>query len=267
MVQAKIIAAALAACLVDSANANACKPRSSLSTESQTILSTVSSAAPSIATETSTMTETFTTAETSTPAVTTTSQFLELSSTTSDLSTTTSAVPVNLVCGQHGTCSPGSNDGCRSRIAGGSVLYLGECQDLCRADPDCKSILYNNQGGQCFLNLKIAQDSGFYSISDPNFVWYDNACDIEKREPDPICGASGECNDSICLPMAQSGFYTAKTCGDLCDTDPYCGSFIFFPFSESCYFLEKSLFKSGFYERETSQGLWFDRACNVQATD
>jgi len=262
MVGVKIIAVALAACLVEGANANACKPRSSLSTDSH-ILSTVSSAASSIATETSAIVDTSTTAETSTVAITTTSQSLEPSSTMSEVSTTTAAAPANNVCGQHGTCSPGSS-GCRSRSAGGDTLYLGECQDICRADPNCKSILYNNKEGNCFLNTNIAQDSGFYTISSTMFEWWDNACDIEKREPDPICGAHGDCNQSKCFPMAVSGFYTAETCQQSCASDPNCGSFAYFPSFEGCYTLEKSLFKSGFYEQPTSEGLWFDRACQVQ---
>ncbi|CAG7554602.1 unnamed protein product [Fusarium equiseti] len=262
MVRAKIFAAALATCLVQGANASACKPRSSLSTESQ-ILSTVSSVASSIATETSTIVDTSTTAETSTFAITTTSQPLRPSSTMSEASTTTTAAaPVNNVCGQHGTCSPGSS-GCRSRSAGGSALYLGECQDMCRADPNCKSILYNNKEGQCFLNTNIAQDSGFYTISSTMFEWWDNACDIEKRQPDPICGAHGDCNQSKCFPMAVSGFHTAETCQQSCASDLNCESFVYFPSSEGCYTLERSLFKSGFYEQPTSDGLWFDRACQV----
>ncbi|KAG8670675.1 hypothetical protein FPOAC2_07476 [Fusarium poae] len=266
MVQAKIITVALAACFFESVYAGACKPRSSLSTEGQPISSTVASGASSIATETSTMAETFTTAETSTLAITTTSQFLEPSSTTSDSSTTTTAAPADPVCGQHGTCSPAS-DGCRSRIASNSALYLGECQDICRADANCKSIIYDTQNGNCFLNANIAQDSGFYQQSSPRVEWYDNACDIEKREPDPICGAYGECNQSKCQPMAVSGFYTAETCQQSCASDPNCGSFIFFPSFQGCYTLEKSLFKSGFYEKQTSIGLWFDRACNVQVAE
>ncbi|KAL6912421.1 hypothetical protein FSST1_010181 [Fusarium sambucinum] len=261
MVRAKIIAAALAAYLVESANAGACKPRSSMSTESQSILSTVSSAATSIATEASTITDTSTTDETSI-AITTTSQFAEPSSTTSEASTTSAAAPADPVCGQHGTCSP-SSDGCRSRIASNSALYLGECQDRCHADANCKSILYDNVNGNCFLNSNIAQDSGFYQVSSPQFEWYDNTCNIEKREPDPVCGAYGDCNQSKYQPMAQSGFYTAATCGQLCASDPSCGSFAYFPSFQGCYFLDKSLFKSGFYEKQTSIGMWFDRDCQV----
>ncbi|KAH6964780.1 hypothetical protein EDB82DRAFT_450774, partial [Fusarium venenatum] len=264
MVQAKIIAAALAACLVESANAGACKPRSSLSTESQSILSTVSSAASSIATETSTIADTSTIAETSTIALTTTSQIPESSSTTSEASTTTAAAPVDPVCGKHGTCNPNGINGCGSRSARGQGYYLGECQDLCRADPDCKAILYNTQGGQCFLSFNTAQDSEFYEVSDPTIVWYDDVCDIEKREPDPICSAYGDCNQSLCQLMAVSGSYTAETCQRSCASDPNCESFVYFPAFEGCYTLEKSLFKSGFFQKQTSGGLWFDRACNVQ---
>ncbi|KAM0550324.1 hypothetical protein ACHAPJ_008995 [Fusarium lateritium] len=265
MVQAKIIVAALSACLIDIANAGACKPRSSLSIESQQTSSTVSSAAP---TETSTIAETSTTveAETSTVAVTTTSQFLETTSTTSASTTTSSVAQKESVCGQHGTCNP-SSDGCRSRYGGNQVFYLGECQDLCRSDDNCKSILYNSQYGQCFLNQNIAQDSGFYEISAQEFVWYDNACDIEKPEPDPICGVRGDCNQSRCNPTPQQGSFTTKSCQDACAASENCGSFVFFPGFNGCFFLAESLFKSGFYENDSAEGYWYDRACSIEEGD
>ncbi|KAK6697824.1 hypothetical protein SNK05_010674 [Fusarium graminearum] len=260
MVRAKILATVLAACLVNSVNAGACKPRSSFVTESQPTLSTISSATLSIATETSIIAETYTSTETSILAVTTTSQFPELSSTTA------SAAPVAPVCGQYGTCSP-SSDGCRSRIAGSSPLYLGECQDLCRADANCKSIIYNTRQGDCFLISNVAQDAGFYQDSSTESVWYDNSCEIEKREPDPICGAYGDCNQSKCNPVAQQGSFTAMGCQQACSADENCGSFAFFPTFNGCYFLSKSLFKSGFYTKETSLGWWFDRVCVIQEVD
>ncbi|KAF9774374.1 hypothetical protein IL306_007639 [Fusarium sp. DS 682] len=263
MVQAKIIVAALAASLIDSVNAGACKPKPSVSTESQLGSSTVSSAGP---TETSTLAETSTTAETSTIAVTTSSQFLETTTTTSDTTTTSSEAPVESVCGQHGTCSPGS-DGCRSRNAGNDIFYLGECQDLCRSDNNCKSILYNSDTGNCFLNANVAQDSGFYEISAQQFVWYDNACDIDKPEPDPICGVRGDCNGSKCLPMSQEGSFTTKSCQEACAAREQCASFAFFPGFNGCYFLSKSLFKSGFYEQSSAQGYWYDRACSIEEGD
>ncbi|KAM0295298.1 hypothetical protein ACHAPM_010824 [Fusarium culmorum] len=266
MVRAKIFATVLAACLVNRVNAGACKPRSSLVTESQSTLSTISSATLSIVTETSIIAETYTSSETSILVVTTTSQFPELSSTTSDSTTTTSAAPVAPVCGQYGTCSP-SSDGCRSRIAGSSPLYLGECQDLCRADANCKSIIYNTRQGDCFLISNVAQDAGFYQDSSTESVWYDNSCEIEKREPDPICGAYGDCNESKCYPIPQQGSFTAMGCQQACSADENCGSFAFFPTFNGCYFLSKSLFKSGFYTKETSLGWWFDRVCVIQEVD
>ncbi|EKJ79819.1 hypothetical protein FPSE_00002, partial [Fusarium pseudograminearum CS3096] len=256
----------LAACLVNNVNAGACKPRSSLVAENQSTLSTISSATLSIATETSAIAGTYTASEKSTPAVTTSSQFPELSSTTSDSTTTASAAPVAPICGQYGTCSPLS-DGCRVRIAGSSPLYLGECQDLCRADANCKSIMYNTRQGDCFLNSNVSQDSEFYHDSSPQSVWYDNSCDIENREPDPICGAYGDCNESKCNPVPQQGSFTAMSCQQACTTDDNCGSFAFFPTFNGCYFLSESLFKSWFYTKDTSLGWWFDRVCIIEEAD
>ncbi|KAF4342840.1 hypothetical protein FBEOM_3249 [Fusarium beomiforme] len=263
MVRAKIVVAALAACLIDSVNAGACKPKPSVSTESQPSSSIVSSTG---ATETSTMAETSTSAETSTIAVTTTSQSIETISTTSDTATTSSAVRVVSVCGLHGTCSPAS-DGCRSRSAGNEIFYLGECQDLCLSDNHCKSILYNSDVGGCFLNTNIAQDSGFYEVPAPQFVWYDNGCDIEKREPDPICGVRGDCNQSRCEPMGLPGSYTTKSCQEACAADEQCGSIMFAPAFNGCYFLPKSVYKSGFYEQSSAEAYWYDLACSIEEGD
>lgn len=185
---------------------------------------------------------------------------MTLDTTTTALETTTTSTsvgPSEPTCGALGSCfSPG----CRSIMTTGNDVYLGERQDLCKAHIKCELIVYNAQTGQCFLMENIGQGSGWYVGPSNSLVWYDNSCEIEKREPDSICGKWGFCPD--CEAVHQRGGHTRTTCHAACLASDECESFTIETTINGCFFNKKSLLKSGFLPGEEGR-LWFDNACDV----
>ncbi|KAH7185039.1 uncharacterized protein B0J16DRAFT_398677 [Fusarium flagelliforme] len=284
MVQIKVFVAALAAGFVQNALAGACKPKSytssaALSTNgievsysvvettntaesySETQLSSIfESSTDEVTTSVATSSETqpTTTIEVSSSMVESTNS-LELSSTeimttsmaasTMTLDTTTTALEITTTSTSAGPSEPTWHG-----------VYLGECQDLCKAHINCELIVYNPQIGQCFLMEHIRQGSGWYHGPSNSLVRYDNSCEIEKREPDPICEKWGFCPD--CEAVHQRGGYTRMTCHAACLASDECESFTTETTISGCFFNKKWLFKSGFFPGEEGR-LWFDNACDV----
>ncbi|KAJ4128084.1 hypothetical protein NW768_008368 [Fusarium equiseti] len=275
MVQIKVFVAGLAAGSVHNVHAGACKPKPDVSAEALTSagversslpIETAHTAESSSGTKPSGLFGSSSTEIVSSIAATTTS----LETTTTAVVTTTTAsstAPSEPACGVHGTCSPAS-PGCQY-IATSSTrdrLYLGECEDLCKAYADCKSIHYNTRVGNCYLMPQIAQDSGFYASEDTEMVWYDNSCEIDKRDPDPICGGVGECDAYVCS-LEPHGQSTLKECHEGCLASDECESFTYVATYNGCFFNKKSLFKAGFYAEEGYNGEWYDNACIIEISE